>query len=622
MCTLSCQWGIEPAVPRCGSRYRQTETEATLVDTKSEYGYCPPFGSHPVPDHPHVRERLRRARSQMARARAMEASLAETAPPSLSSDRINYLVGEAPFYEISNAPPDQLVQWLIIRDGQPPVAYADPAQRTDGSGRWSGRGGTWTRELTGFYTITAQVEDWSARTCFTVIDDFSPPLGQTLADLIGITHVAGDYRFAGPGTPFGEAPFLVEGAQQILNLGARRGFFYLTPQYKTSDYRFDDFGPGPITTLVELANSPPYRILFGHPFDQFVLTTYSFASWGWVLDRAQGGQSVPFVFEAETDEIADLVAYLAGTYPDKNFIIKNWEGDWQLQENYDIQGVPTPERIQEFSEWMQARQAGVVQGRGRARPPGSIQHAIEFNLLSRSVRDVPGVLHDVVRDVESDLVSYSSWETTSQFDARRTKDAIAFIERVPANNGRKVLIAEFGEANNPSNPEAEAHLGSLLRAFLDMGVNAFFWSIFNNGAPVGLIGPNFQRFDTWFALRQALGGRNDAAVVQDPALTSVPAVMDPGQTLSVRLTFVNTGQPWYQSVGYQLELLGPGGTDLGERAWLPKDVPGSGQATFVFDFTAPIEPGVYRFQLAQRGIEVFGEAVSFEVRRRSDGFQR
>src|ERR1051325_648630 len=146
----------------------------------------------------------------MARARALAGPFAGTALPSLSCDRINYLVGEVPFYEIKNAPADTQVQWIIARDGQPPVFYADPAQRTDGAGLWSGRGGTWTHELTGFYTITAQVDDWSARTCFTVIDAFDAGPKKTPTELIGVTHVAGDYRFAGPGTPFGNVPFLVE----------------------------------------------------------------------------------------------------------------------------------------------------------------------------------------------------------------------------------------------------------------------------------------------------------------------------------------------------------------------------------------------------------------------------
>jgi hypothetical protein len=585
-----------------------------LADSGGENQNQAPFGSHPVPDLPHIRRHLRKVHGQMAEARGAGAVVAELGPALLSSDRITYLVGEIPFYEINRAPPDESVRWIIAREGQPPVSYADPAQRTDSSGRWSGQGGVWTSELIGFYTITAQVAEWSARTCFTVIDGFTPAPRKTAADLIGVVHVGGDYRFAGPGTPFGDAPFLVEGAQQILNLGARRGFFYLTPQYKTSDYRFDDFGSSPITTLVELAKSTPYKKLFAQPFEQFVLTTYTFANWNWVLDRAQGGQSVPFVPETEIAEIAELATYLAGQYPDGKFVIKNWEGDWQLQENYDINGVPTPERIREFIEWMQARQAGVTQGRAAAPVEDSIQHAIEFNLLSHSVRDSAGVLHDVVRSVSSDLISYSAWETSNQFDRRRMKDAIAFIQRVPANQGRKVLIAEFGLFNDPSDPNAGAHTDSLLRAFLDMDVNAFFWEIFNNGVPTGLIGPAFERFDTWFALRQALGGRNDATVVRDSALTNVAATMDAGQAISLRLTFTNTGDPWYQAVGYQVELIGPNSADLGEQAWLPHDVSRSGQATFVFDFVAPLEPGIYHFQMAQLGIEVFGEAVPFEVR--------
>lgn len=572
----------------------------------------PLFGSHPVPNLPEVRKGLMRARSQMAVATAAQAP--SPGVPSVSSDRINYLVGETPFYEITGAPPDQQVQWIIARQGQPPVRFADPSQRTDASGHWSGFGGAWTADLTGFFTITAQVGDGSARVCFTVIDGFGPASGKTLVDLIGVTHVGGSYRFAGAGTPFGDVPFTVEGAQQILGLGARRAFFYLTPQYKTSDYTFDDFGPGPINALTRLADSPPYRKLFEQALEQIVLTAYTFANWGWILDRSQGGHGVAFNPETETAEIADLVAYLAGKYPDKKFILKNWEGDWQLQENFDINSVPPPERINEFIQWMQARQAGVVQGRVRGRVGGSIQHAIEFNLLSHSVQDMPGVLHDIVPQVASDLVAYSAWQTSNQFDTRRMKDAIAFIERAPGIAGRKVLIAEFGVPNTPPDPAAEPHSDALLQAFLEMGVNAFFWEIFNNGVPTGLIGPDFQHFDPWFALRQALGRRNAASLVNDPALTSVPGAMDPGQNMPVKVSFTNTGDPWYRSVGYELELVRPDGVGLGDRAWLSEDVVRGDQATFAFDFTAPEQPGSYWFQLAQHGIELFGDVVPFEVR--------
>ena len=536
----------------------------------------------------------------------------ETAQPSLSTDRITYLVGETPVYEIRNASPAQPLQWTIQREGKSSVAYADPAQRTDDSGAWSGNGGPWTHDLTGFYTITAQIGDSSARTNLNVVDTLPCLPGKTAVDCIGVVHVAGEYRFAGPGTPFGDVPFVVEGAQQILNLGARRGCFYLTPQYKTSDYPFDDFGVRPIEALVDLVASPPFAMLFDQPFEEFVLTTYTFANWGWVLDRAQGGTSVRFQPGAEVAEIADLVAFLARQYPDQQFTLKNWEGDWQLQGNFDPESAVDPDRLREFVAWMDARQLGVERGRAKGLPV-RIQHAIEFNLLSRSVRDEPGILRDVARDADSDLIAYSSWETAERFDTRAMKDAIAFIQSAPASRGRSVIISEFGQPNSPADGDAQARLNALVSAFVDSGVKAFFWEIFNNGVPYGLIGPGFERFEAWFALRQALGGSNSASIVHDPEWTDIPARMRAGDSVFISATFLNTGPAWYKSVGYQLALLGPGEVDLGEVAWLPYDVPASAQVTFRFDFTAPSEAGFYSFRLAQRGIEVFGEAFAFEV---------
>jgi hypothetical protein len=169
-------------------------------------------------------------------------------------------------------------------------------------------------------------------------------------------------------------------------------------------------------------------------------------------------------------------------------------------------------------------------------------------------------------------------------------------------------------ANSPDDPNAGTRMDALLQAFVEMGVPAFIWEIYNNNAPFGLIGPDFRHFGAWFALRRALGGHNEAAVIQDPSLTNVPESMAQGQKSHLKVSFTNTGQPWYQSVGYELELMGPGGTNLGEQAWLPADVPGSGRVTFEFDFTAPMQPGSYQFQMVQHGIELFGDAISFDVR--------
>ena len=146
-----------------------------------------------------------------------------------------------------------------------------------------------------------------------------------------------------------------------------------------------------------------------------------------------------------------------------------------------------------------------------------------------------------------------------------------------------------------------------------MGVHAFTWEIYNNGVPLGLIGPDFRHTDPWFVLRQALAAPNAAVVVQDPALTNIPGPLQPGQTVPVSLTFQNTGPTWYKSVGYEVELIGPDGGNLGDRVTLQNDVASAGQTTFRFDFTAPGQAGSYHFQMAQHGIELFGEIVPFQV---------
>ena len=139
-------------------------------------------------------------------------------------------------------------------------------------------------EDAGFWRVQITVPDpsgdaFTAVQCFTVINGF-PASGGTAADNLGVTHVGGNYRFAGPGSLLGNGAVssLVEGAQQILNLGARRAFCYLTFQYKDSDYNGDDFGPGPINNLTDLAKTPPFQQLFEQPLDTIVLTVYGFGN--------------------------------------------------------------------------------------------------------------------------------------------------------------------------------------------------------------------------------------------------------------------------------------------------------------------------------------------------------
>jgi hypothetical protein len=528
---------------------------------------------------------------------------------SLTADRTRYVVAqnEFPSYSINGADPNEPILWSLWQNGLKVVDDQTFDKATDNAGNWFGVGSPWLAVHAGFWVVLARTGERQASVRFIVTTDLDE-LSVPPDSMLGVTHVAGLYRFATPDSELVPTSFLVEGARHVLNLGARHLFAYLTPQYR-SDYSFDDFGGAAYTSLTALARSPEYRDLFDLPFETFVLTVYTFANWAWIVSRG-GEDAIAFDAEGERKELADLVAHLTATYPGKHFVLKNWEGDWQMKLSFDPDAIASDQQVAEVTEWLRARQDGIAQGSRDSNGP-RVQHAVEMNLIHHAQRGLPSMLASVIPHVDSDLIAYASWWSIGRAGdrSRNVRDDISFIRGFPGVGSRSVIVSEFGISHQDRDlgPRTKEMVQTLSSAGVPM---AFYWEIFDNGPNLALVGPEATRFDSWHTIRAFLGARNDASLVHEQ--TRLPEEVVTGQEYPASVTVRNEGNMFDPVLGYALGLLDPDAR-LAQVIWVRREVRTGEVVTLEFTLRAPATAGVYTFRMFQHGVELFGEARPIRV---------
>lgn len=254
--------------------------------------------------------------------------------------------------------------------------------------------------------------------------------------------------------------------------------FSTTMSYANSgfaqDYDGQNFGGTP-TNFTQLLQSTPYAYLFGTAIPRHAIQLWTFAN---------GTQSDPPALQLTTTQLANeyteiynACVYLLTTYSNKEFIIKNWEGDWQLLGDFDpLINIPSmrPERYAAFAA---TRQRAVRDARRDTPSTSVVKYAVELN---RCLDDYGHRLHrDVLDLVKPDMVGWSAYEAINYWYEGWTRVAPAIyfgsdeIRAMAINGQRVVVVGTGGKASLSTN--GAATFGPVDVGFSSSDINAVKW---------------------------------------------------------------------------------------------------------------------------------------------------
>lgn len=293
------------------------------------------------------------------------------------------------------------------------------------------------------------------------------------------------------------------GASYVTAIGSRTLGFYLSDGYSGRDYIDQDWSGGGTTYLQLVQKTFIADVLASGNFDRFVIWCFAIgqADMQW---RSDPGMS-PSDFADEYSQMYDLAKHLAETYPGKEFILKNWEGDWQIRGAGGVhteEKVP-PMRFEQYKAYHATRQRAVHNAMRDHTGSGNVRYAIEGNRILDNYGAL--VVPDLIKVIQPDIVAASIYEATETnygqgsdavADAMEVKlrEVVKRVKRVFPNI--PIMIGEFSWPQDYSGfYYAHPSLALLVQRVYDVAVDLgiigiMWWQIFDNeeqsaGVPMG-----------------------------------------------------------------------------------------------------------------------------------------
>ncbi len=293
---------------------------------------------------------------------------------------------------------------------------------------------------------------------------------------IGATHVAGKYHFT-------NKPFLIEGAEKLLELGTRLGKFWFMPHGSGHDYPFNSKW-APARNFVELAKMEYWEELFALPFETFILEAHTSSGDNFKQDKPQS------FYDDITEEFAAITTHFYKKFRGREVtvVLQNWEGDWLLRgagQKWDPPPEDWKERCTRMQRWLVARQRGVTQGRiaSGAGARCRVIHAAEVNRVVDAWKDLPTMTTHVLPGVEVDMVSYSYYDAmNSPVTLWKAIEKIREHARTSGPfGGRSVFLGEVGIPENEQRERVAERWDEFLGVALALDVPyVVHWELFCN----------------------------------------------------------------------------------------------------------------------------------------------